>query len=167
MGAAFPLNSPWHAGLPSHGTPKQRHTQPLLMRAGTNASKLNWVSGEVRNPVTTILMVEDEPFIREFVRDEFVDAGFDVVVASSADEAVAILENRLDIQLVFTDIDMPGTMNGLKLASTVRDRWPPIHIIITTGKDRPPIIPERAVFIPKPYLSRDVVKLMRAFEQMT
>ncbi|HXO70378.1 MAG TPA: response regulator [Bradyrhizobium sp.] len=49
-----------------------------------------------------------------------------------------MLEARRDIQLVFTDIDMPGSMDGLKLAACVRDRWPPVHIIITTGKARPP-----------------------------
>jgi CheY-like chemotaxis protein len=114
----------------------------------------------------TVLVVEDDAQIREIVNDELQDAGYTVVVASDADAAVAILEARLDIHLVFTDIDMPGSMDGLKLAACVRDRWPPVHIIITTGKARPLTIPANALFIPKPYLGRNVVAAMRTFENM-
>jgi DNA-binding NarL/FixJ family response regulator len=76
------------------------------------------------------------------------------------------LEARQDIHLVSTDIDMPGSMNGLKLAAAVRDRWPPVHIIITTGKVRPLEIPANALFIPKPYVGQAVVVAMRTFENM-
>lgn len=113
-----------------------------------------------------VLIVEDEPLIRDLVNEELMEAGFEVVEVSNADAAIAILEARKDIQLVFTDIDMPGSMNGLLLAACVRDRWPPIHIIITTGKARPATIPANALFIPKPYLSRSVVLAMRTFENM-
>ena len=89
-----------------------------------------------------------------------------LALAAHADEAIAILEARQDIHLVFTDIDMPGSMDGLKLAAAVRDRWPPVHIIITTGKTRPLEIPANALFIPKPYLGRTVVSAMRTFENM-
>lgn len=115
----------------------------------------------------TVLVVEDEVLIREIVAEELEDAGFAVVMAKNADQAIAILENRLDIHLVFTDIDMPGSMDGLKLAASVRDRWPPIHIIITTGKSRPLEIPANALFIPKPYLSRNIVTAMRTFQNMS
>jgi CheY-like chemotaxis protein len=94
------------------------------------------------------------------------DAGYDVVLADNADVAIAILEARTDIHLVFTDIDMPGSMDGLKLAACVRDRWPPIHIIITTGNARPREIPANALFIPKPYIGRTVIDAMRTFEKM-
>jgi CheY-like chemotaxis protein len=80
--------------------------------------------------------------------------------------AIAILETRPDINLVFTDIDMPGSMDGLKLAACVRDRWPPVHIIITTGKARPATIPANALFIAKLYLGRNVVAAMQTFENM-
>lgn len=113
-----------------------------------------------------VLVVEDEAMIRQVVKDELEDAGYSVVVASDADAAIAILEARQDIHLVFTDIDMPGSMNGLKLAACVRDRWPPVHIIITTGKTRPATIPANALFIPKPYVGRSVVAAMRTFENM-
>jgi CheY-like chemotaxis protein len=115
----------------------------------------------------TVLVVEDEVIIRDMVAEELEDAGFTVVVAANADHAISILENRLDIHLVFTDIDMPGSMNGLKLAAAVRDRWPPIHIIITTGKVRPLEIPANALFIPKPYLGKNVVTAMKTFENMS
>jgi two-component system, response regulator PdtaR len=114
----------------------------------------------------TVLVVEDDAQIREIVQDELEDAGYTVVAASHADAAVAILEAGRDIHLVFTDIDMPGSMDGLKLAACVRDRWPPVHIIITTGKARPSTIPANALFIPKPYLGRNVVAAMRSFENM-
>jgi CheY-like chemotaxis protein len=114
----------------------------------------------------TVLVVEDEVLIREVVKEELEDAGYTVIVAEHADAAIAILEARQDIHLVFTDIDMPGSMNGLKLAACVRDRWPPVHIIITTGKSRPATIPANALFIPKPYAGRNVVAAMRTFENM-
>jgi two-component system, response regulator PdtaR len=114
----------------------------------------------------TVLVVEDEPLIREVVCEELDIAGFDVVQVANADEAIAILEARFDIHLVFTDIDMPGSMDGLKLAAAVRDRWPPVNIIITTGKVRPLTMPVGALFIPKPYLGKNVVAAVRMFENM-
>jgi DNA-binding NtrC family response regulator len=114
--------------------------------------------------VATVLIVEDEFLVRDMVQTELMDAGYEVVVAGNADAAITILEARTDIYLVFTDIDMPGSMNGLKLAACVRDRWPPVHIIITTGKAWPQEIPANALFIPKPYLSRTVVNAIRTFE---
>jgi CheY-like chemotaxis protein len=115
----------------------------------------------------TVLIVEDEAIVRDLVAEELEDAGFTVVIAVNADHAISILENRLDIHLVFTDIDMPGSMDGLKLAAAVRDRWPPIHIIITTGKARPLEIPANALFIPKPYFGKNVVTAMKTFENMS
>jgi CheY-like chemotaxis protein len=115
----------------------------------------------------TVLVVEDEVIIRDMVAEELEDAGFTVVVAANADHAISILENRFDIHLVFTDIDMPGSMDGLKLAAAVRDRWPPVHIIITTGKSRPLEIPANALFIPKPYVGKVVAEAMRTFENMS
>src|SRR5437762_1903342 len=110
--------------------------------------------------MATVLIVEDEVLVRELVAEELQDSGFSVVVAENADAAIAILEDREDIRLVFTDIDMPGSMDGLKLAAAIRDRWPPIHIIITTGTA---VIPANALFIPKPYIGRSVAAAMRSF----
>lgn len=80
-----------------------------------------------------VLVVEDEPLLRMDAVDMIRESGFDVLEASNADEAILMLETRLDIELVFTDIDMPGSVNGIKLAHAVRNRWPPIRIVATSG----------------------------------
>ncbi|WP_438751826.1 response regulator [Pararhizobium sp. O133] len=105
-----------------------------------------------------VLVVEDEPLLRMMAVDLVEDAGFDVVEAANADEAVKILETRTDIRIVFTDIDMPGSIDGMMLAAAVRDRWPPIEIIITSGHRQVADLdlPERSVFFPKPYDSTKV-----------
>src|SRR5881227_2598763 len=81
-----------------------------------------------------VLVVEDELLLRMRAVDMVEDAGFTSVEAVDADEAVAILESRSDISLLFTDIQMPGSMDGLKLAHAVHDRWPSIKIILVSGK---------------------------------
>src|SRR3954453_2909422 len=81
-----------------------------------------------------VLVVEDELLLRMRAVDMVEDAGFTSVEAVDADEAVAILESRSDISLLFTDIQMPGSMDGLKLAHAVHRRWPPIRIVIVSGR---------------------------------
>ncbi len=106
-----------------------------------------------------VLVVEDEFLIRMHAAEMIEDAGFDVVEASNADEAVAILEVRFDIAVVFTDIQMPGSMDGLKLARAVRNRWPPIHIVATSGlvDVKTGDLPDGGRFLPKPYSSTQVI----------
>jgi CheY-like chemotaxis protein len=118
------------------------------------------------SPVPTVLIVEDELLIRDMLKEELEDAGYKVVPASDADHAIGVLEARQDIHLVFTDINMPGSMDGLKLAAFVNDRWPPVHIIVTTGRAKPLTLPPNALFIPKPYLGSNVVAAMRTFANM-
>ena len=98
-----------------------------------------------------ILVVDDETLIRLVAAEIAEDEGFEVVEAANAHEAIEILESRSDIQIVFTDINMPGSMDGLKLAHAVRGRWPPIKFIVTSAllDGRP--IPKGSVFLPKPY----------------
>ena len=107
-------------------------------------------SAGVRRPV--ILIVEDDFLLRMNAAEMIQDAGFDVVEAGNADEAIAILEARPDIHVVFTDIQMPGSMDGLKLARFVRGRWPPIKIVATSGNFavRDGDLPEGGVFSPSP-----------------
>ncbi len=95
--------------------------------------------------------------------DMVIDAGFEVVGASNADKAVEILETRPDIRIVFTDIDMPGSMDGMKLAAAIRDRWPPIKIILTSGHMQPAAdaMPPHSVFFAKPYPPDRVVAEMQ------
>ncbi|WP_244548944.1 response regulator [Bradyrhizobium canariense] len=81
-----------------------------------------------------VLIVEDELLLRMSAADMVEDAGYTSVEAVDADEAVAILESRSDIALIFTDIQMAGSMNGLKLAHAVHKRWPPIKIILVSGQ---------------------------------
>jgi CheY-like chemotaxis protein len=116
---------------------------------------------EAKRPV--ILIVEDELLIRMNAVEIIEEAGFEVVEAASADEAIAILEGRLDITVVFTDIQMPGSMNGLKLAAAVRGRWPPIMIVATSGRVKldPGDLPEGGRFLPKPYSPAEITKILR------
>src|SRR3954463_5986859 len=87
--------------------------------------------------VPNVLVVEDEMVLRMRAIDIVEDAGFTPVEAVNADQAIAILESRSDIDLLFTDIQMPGTMDGLKLAHAVHDRWPAIKIILVSGQVKP------------------------------
>src|ERR1700675_779052 len=82
----------------------------------------------------SILVVEDEMMLRMRAVDMVEDAGFTAVEAINADDALAILESRSDIELLFTDIQMPGSMDGLKLAHAVHERWPAIKIILVSGQ---------------------------------
>jgi two-component sensor histidine kinase/CheY-like chemotaxis protein len=102
------------------------------------------VEKELRVPTATgstgvpnVLVVEDEMVLRMRAVDIVEDAGFTPVEAVNADEAIAILESRSDIDLLFTDIQMPGSMDGLKLAHAVHDRWPSIKIILVSGQVKP------------------------------
>ncbi|UVK46496.1 response regulator [Mesorhizobium sp. AR07] len=101
----------------------------------------------------TVLVVEDEAFLLFAIADELREAGYQVLEASNADQAIGLLESRQDISILFTDIDMPGSMDGLRLSAAVRDRWPPVKIIITSGKRQPAqdAMPSGGVFLPKPY----------------
>lgn len=110
-----------------------------------------------------VLVVEDEPVQRMMAVDVVEDAGFEAVEAMGSDDAVRILESRPDIRLVFTDIDMPGGVDGLRLAAMIRDRWPPIELIIVSGKRRllPEHLPVRGVFFLKPYQRDEVAETLR------
>jgi two-component system, response regulator PdtaR len=98
-----------------------------------------------------------------YAADMIGNAGFVVVEASNADEAIAILEAGPNIHVVFTDIQMPGSMDGLKLAKFVRGRWPPIKIVATSGfvKVGKDDLPEGGRFVPKPYRPEYIVAALR------
>jgi CheY-like chemotaxis protein len=110
-----------------------------------------------------VLIVEDEPILRMMAVDLVENAGFQALEAANADEAVRILESRDDIRLIFTDVDMPGSMDGLRLAAHVRGRWPPIDIIITSGhcEVKPGQVPERGRFFRKPYAPTEIIDVIR------
>ena len=112
-----------------------------------------------------VLVVEDEVLSRLHAVDLVEDAGYTAIEASNADEAIAILEARKDIRIVLTDIDMPGSMDGLKLAHAIRKRWPPIELILTSGHFHltDDDMPERGRFFPKPYRDQDIVSALQHF----
>jgi CheY-like chemotaxis protein len=110
-----------------------------------------------------ILVVEDEALIRMGAVQMLEDAGFATVEVSNADDAMKVLELRSDIRAVFTDINMPGTLDGLRLARAVRGRWPPIHLILTSGLVSPSEedFPANGRFIRKPYRPEHVIATIR------
>lgn len=117
------------------------------------------------DPSLYVLVVEDEPIVRMAAMDMVSDAGFVAIEARNATEAVIILEQRPDIRIVFTDIDMPGGLDGTKLAAAIRDRWPPIEIILTSGNLKPAaeMMPPRSIFLPKPYTSNQLISSISSF----
>jgi CheY-like chemotaxis protein len=110
-----------------------------------------------------VLVVEDEPLLRMMAVDLVVEAGFEALQACHAADAIALLESRTDVCIIFTDIDMPGSMDGLMLAAAARRRWPPIKIIITSGHfdiDRSQIVAPTEFFA-KPYVPQEIVEALR------
>lgn len=110
-----------------------------------------------------VLVVEDEMLLRMRVVDMVEDAGYVPVEAVDADEAMAILHARSDIALMLTDVQMPGSMNGLQLAHAVHERWPPIRIILASGqlKLSGSEIPQDSRFFGKPLQSDEIIAEMR------
>lgn len=101
-------------------------------------------------PNQHILVVDDEPLLRMVLVDLFEDAGFKVREAAHAAEALAILKAQPSIRIVITDIQMPGSMDGLRLASYIHDAYPPIALIVSSGAITPVALPDDAIFMPKP-----------------
>ena len=113
--------------------------------------------------MTVILTVEDEFLVSEYLGSVLAEAGHEVIATAHAAEAIAILESRNDVRIIITDINMPGSMDGLKLAAAVRGRWPPIKIIIATGKEKPSAeqMPSQSQFVPKPYRPERILEAVQ------
>jgi DNA-binding NtrC family response regulator len=108
----------------------------------------------------TVLVVEDEAPIRMIMAEALIDAGFAIREAAHADEALAMLDASADeIDLLFTDVNMPGSMDGIELAHHVHGAWPQMAMIIASGKPLPrhAECPPGTRFIPKPYAVDEVV----------
>lgn len=110
-----------------------------------------------------VLVVEDEILVRMDTAEHLKDEGFEVAEAANADEAIAVLERNPDIHILFTDIDMPGSMDGLRLSAFVKDRWPPVRIVLTSGHKMVDVVdlPDGGVFYAKPYNHVEVVRTFR------
>jgi DNA-binding NtrC family response regulator len=111
----------------------------------------------------SVLVVDDEPILRLFACEALEEAGYEVVGASSADEAIALLRRGTPFGAVLTDIEMPGDLDGLELAWNIQAHWPDIAVIITSGRKLPRAdeIPYAASFLPKPFSAERLVDTMR------
>jgi two-component system, response regulator PdtaR len=100
-----------------------------------------------------VLVVEDEPLIRLVAADTIEDAGFAAFQASDARQAIALLQQHKEICILFTDVNMPGDMDGVGLAHYVRGHWPGVKIVVTTGRGAiaQPDLPDGSALLPKPY----------------
>ncbi len=110
-----------------------------------------------------VLVIEDDAMIRMLTAEYIEDAGSEVLEAANADDAVRILESPDDVRTIFTDINMPGSMDGLMLTHAIRDRWSTIQIIVTSGRTQ---LDERQLpvgtrFFVKPYNPEHLVEALR------
>jgi len=110
-------------------------------------------------PQSTVLLVEDEPLIRLFVAELLEDAGFKVVEAANANEALVLMWAGLDINVLLTDVDMPNGCNGFELARQVHELWPGVEILIMSGRQWPAEgdLPQGAAFLAKPCPNETIV----------
>jgi two-component system, response regulator PdtaR len=106
-----------------------------------------------------VLLVEDDPLLRLDASVVLLDAGYEVLEAADGDEAIALLETESDIRVMVSDIQMPGSLNGVELAHAVRRRWPPIKMLLTSGRHIPRAgeLPERVRYLPKPFAGRELL----------
>lgn len=116
----------------------------------------------MNNGKSVVLVVEDSAIIRMGAVDLVLSAGHEALESCDADEAIRILESRDDIDLVFTDVEMPGTMDGIKLTHYIRDRWPPVRLIVASGRAilEESDLPDGSRFFSKPYSDDTIVETM-------
>jgi CheY-like chemotaxis protein len=120
-------------------------------------------NGEADKP-TVILLVEDEALVRMLGADILMDSGFRVIEAVNADEALTLLEARPDVRAIFTDVEIPGSLNGFTFARLVHRAWPQIGIVITSGREGPGDegMPAGALFISKPFTASRLLEAVHA-----
>ncbi|TVR08319.1 MAG: response regulator [Salinarimonadaceae bacterium] len=116
----------------------------------------------MKNGKAVVLVVEDDMLIRMGAVDLVLSAGYEALEARDADDAIRILESRSDIDLVFTDVQMPGTMDGVKLTHFIRDRWPPVKLIVASGAAilEESQLPGGSRFFSKPYDENTIIETM-------
>jgi len=107
----------------------------------------------MRDGAQTVLVVEDEPLVRFALIELLRDAGFEACQAGAAREAISILETTPEIGIVITDVHMPGQTNGVRLAELIRERWPTVGIMLTSGHRQPvdPVLAADIMFLRKPF----------------
>ncbi len=111
-----------------------------------------------------VLIVEDEALVRLIAASMLQDAGFDTLEAETADNALHVLEDHQDVCLLFSDVQLPGSMDGLHLAAAVHDRWPAIKLLLTSGgvSVNEAELPDHGRFLPKPYSAGQMVGAVRS-----
>ena len=98
-----------------------------------------------------VLIVEDEPLVRELAGEAISEAGFDILEAANAQDALDILKSRSDVGVLCTDVNMPGPFDGYALVKIVHEQWPSIKLVVTSGRGLPGPVPDNGRFIAKPY----------------
>jgi len=116
----------------------------------------------MKNGRAVVLVVEDSALIRMGAVDIVEASGYEALQAADADAAIRILESRDDIDLVFTDVQMPGTMDGIKLSHFIRERWPPVKLLVASGMAiiEESSLPTGSRYFPKPYNEALIVEMM-------
>jgi two-component system, response regulator PdtaR len=116
----------------------------------------------MNNGIAVVLVVEDSAIIRMGAVDLALSAGYEALQACDAEEAIRILESRDDVDLVFTDVQMPGTMDGIKLSHYIRERWPPVRLIVASGATilEESSLPVGSRFFSKPYNDHTITDAM-------
>jgi DNA-binding NtrC family response regulator len=116
---------------------------------------------DLKRPIAVV--VDDEPFILMDTSDIISDAGYSIVEATTADEAYGFLNEHSSVQLVFTDVQTPGAIDGFELERIVASRWPDICVVVVSGAavPVPGDLPENAEFIAKPFSAETVLEVLR------
>ncbi len=111
---------------------------------------------------TVVLVVEDEPIVRFCAVEMLADAGYHVLEAAAGDEALALMEARSDIAVLFTDIEMPGAVDGHALVGIARERRPAMRVVLTSGRVRPRAeeLPPLVMFLAKPYRPDELISVV-------
>lgn len=116
----------------------------------------------VHDSKPTVLIVEDEVFVRMIAADSLAESGFTVLEAQDALDALALLDQH-EVAVLFTDVNMPGPINGLELADIVAVRRPEVKVVVTSGGEwiAPSRLPVRGVYLPKPYRAAQLAHVVR------
>jgi len=113
---------------------------------------------------SVVLVVEDDALLRLDAADQLEDAGFEVVQAANAAQALQVMKSRPDVGVLFTDVEMPGPLDGMELARKVHEQWPNVLLLITSGSKRPAKadIADHGHFLAKPYRTQEVIQEIAA-----
>jgi CheY-like chemotaxis protein len=159
----FPREVPQENGWVMEPAPKPP-SKPLAALVLAKVAEATGLDLPHRRDKPVVLLVEDEPLVRMLGADLLTEAGFEVVEANDAEEALEALQAHPEIQVLFTDVNMPGSLDGLALASVARERRPDLKLLIGSGVVRPiqDALPSNGRFLAKPYRPAAVVDTIRA-----